>query len=146
MPFSVGRGTPKNIIIASIGVGGTAKAILNGWVGVGGVPKRFYATATLAASLSHTLLAANYSNAVGGQFIGNSAQVSVNVTGSTGTVSYQWNKVSGPSYINAAPADETPTVFVYNHTAGIAGTAVFECVVTDSTGSVTTNQVAVSFS
>lgn len=155
MPFSVGKGTPKNIIIASIGVGGTPKAITNAWVGVGGVPKKFYTTdgggggggggGSLTASAAPSTLNGTTSN-FGGSWIGATSQCAVTVAGETGTVAYQWNKVSGPTYIAATSQNSAQTVFEYDHTSNTPNSAVFECVVTDDSGSVTTNQVTVNFS
>lgn len=125
MTWSVGKGTPKNITVASIGVGGVPKEITNAWVGVGGVPKLFYenAVAIIVTNTPSNVSGVTTFDVIVWRGTSNSTTATVN----SGTpLSYAWRRVSGSTDITANSPSSATTDFDYVGATSSAS-ATFVC-------------------
>lgn len=68
----------------------------------------------------------------------------VTVTGAIGSVSYSWVKVSGDNIICVQPTLGTTIFRATGMAVNETRQAIYECVVSDSTGSTTTNNVSIT--
>lgn len=130
-------GTHKTVSEISVRVGGAWKQVTDAWVKVGGVWKQFHDTVPpFSASLSTPTL-----SATGAGSPLNTGTVTVNVSGGIGPFTYFWQRVSGAPQVEVSVNDSAIVnpYFVGTGSPSDVKSAVWECLVTDTTTAAVTN-------
>ena len=153
MSGSVGKGTPKNITVASIGVNNVTKEIVNGWVGTATTPKLVYTAGGGGGGGNTLAVQVNPSSAGGTTQNANEQTVttnSVTATASGGSAPYSWaiTKVIGdtisPTNPNPANGTTASTAFSSSVAPFESKSATYRFTVTDSTSATASVSLSVS--
>ena len=138
---NAGAWTPvKALYVHNAGAWATVKT---GWVHSGGSWVKFYSsTPPLSASGPGTVSGSCHDPS----FCTASASATVTPAGGSGSYTYTWSRVSGTAMTFTGQGTPTATFSFGDNTSGQTDTAVFQCVVSDGTNSVTvTVNVSLTF-